>query len=440
MTQGMREPRRMPASVGQRMSGRPRIRELDSAALQVTHGLNAVTIGMGVSVVSAFLMVVVLGIVNQELDGLDEVLKLGRDVDGLLRAMFAPILILAGVLLLVGPIGFVWRRAATFAAANRFAAQHPSDAPPRTVREGLRRTPSDALESAGVFGIIASGLLLVVAGVLLIGAVVENPEDISNLTIFLVSAAVAVLISIVATVRGRWGQPAEKQRALALQQQWKSPSKRAGRAERSLRLAYPRADVPRILRGGSLWWLFGVLYLTVWLGVAVFVVGVWLRQPGRFSRPRVLDPFGEGAIDVFSGTGGFLILASGVASAALWLALALFGFVREEVLRRWLTRAGGVRIADPQQRAELLGLPLVGTMISLMLAGCAAVMLVVTGAAVSVGLPNLDARAAWLTGGSLLLAALVSGMLASRREVRLRMLVRDALMPGDVSGDDDVDA
>ncbi|HWU28348.1 MAG TPA: hypothetical protein VN041_04550, partial [Microbacterium sp.] len=91
-------------------------------------------------------------------------------------------------------------------------------------------------------------------------------------------------------------------------------------------------------------------------------------------------------------------------------------------------------------RAELLGLPLAGTMISLMLAGCAAVMLVVTGAAVSVGLPNLDAGAAWLTGGSLLLAALVSGMLASRREVRLRMLVRDALMPGDVSGDDDVDA
>jgi hypothetical protein len=420
------------------MNGGPRIRELDSAALHVTHGLNSVTIGMGVSVVSAFLLVAVLGVMNQELGGaLDDLLRLGRDLDGLLRAMFAPILILAGVLLLVGPIGFVCRRAATFAAAHRFAAQHPSSAPPRTVREGLRRTPSDALESAGVFGVIASGLLFVVAGVLLIGAVVENPEDISNLTILLVSAAVAVLISIVATVRGRRGQPVEKQRALALQQQWQRPAKRAGRAERSLRIAYPRAAVPRILRGGSLWWLFGVFYLTVWLGVAVFIVGLWLRQPGRFSEPRVLDPFGEGAIDVFSGVGGFLIVASGIASVALWLALVVVGFAREEVMRRWLTRAGGVRIADPRQRAELLGLPLAGTMISLMLAGCAAVVLIVTGSAVSVGLPNLDARAAWLTGGSLLLVALVSGMLASRREMRLRMLVRDALMPGDVSGDDD---
>lgn len=436
----MREPRRMPASVAQRMNGGPRFRELDSAALRVTHGLNAVTIGMGVSVVSAFLLVVVLGIVNQELDGLDDVLRLGRDLDGLLQAMFAPILILAGVLLVAGPIGFVWRRTATFAAANRFAAQHPSDAPPRRVREGLRRTPSDALESAGVFGVIASGLLVVVAGVLLIAALVENPEDIASLTILLVSAAVAVLISIVATVRGRRGQPAEKQRVLALQHQWKAPAKRAERAERSLRLAFPRADVPRILRGGSLWWLFGVLYLTVWLGVAVFVVGLLLRQPCRLCEPRVLDPFGEGAIDVFSGAGGFLILASGIASVVLWLALLLVGFAREEVLRRWLTRAGGVRIAGPQQRAELLDLPLAGTMLSQVLAGCAAVVLVVTGAAVSAGLPNFDARAAWLTGGALLLVALVSGVLASRREVRLRMLVRDTLMPGDVSGEDDEDA
>jgi hypothetical protein len=31
----------------------------------------------------------------------------------------------------------------------------------------------------------------------------------------------------------------------------------------------------------------------------------------------------------------------------------------------------------------------------------------------------------------------VIGMIAHRREVRLRMLVRDALMPGDITGGDD---
>ncbi|MEV7618674.1 hypothetical protein AB0N59_00885 [Microbacterium sp. NPDC089321] len=435
----MREPRRMPVPAAPRSDRTPRIRELDSRGMQVTHALVVTAIGMSVTLVATFLAVLVVGIVNLELDGFDEIFGLARDLDDLLRAMFAPMLILGAVLLVIGPVVFVARRAAVFTAASTFAAQHPADAPPRDVRDRLRSaTPGGSLETAGVVGVLAFGFLFLVGVMITIGSLVEDPERVQGSVVFMVCAAVAALLSAVAIVQGKRREPAQKRRAEVLQGEWKATARRAAKAERGRRRTYPRAEIPHILRGGSLWWLYGILYLTVCLGMVVFIVGILLRQPCRFCEPRVLDPFGESAIDVFSGTGGALLIASGVGSAVLWLLLAAFAFAREETLRSWLTRSGGVRL-EGEQRREMLGLPAAMTMLATLLAGIASVVLAVSGGAIAIDWPNFDPPLAWLTGGSLVLAALVVGMLGHRREVRLRMLVRDALMPGDITGDEDDD-
>lgn len=430
----------MPAPPTLRFYRTPRIRELDSRGVQVTHALGVTTVAMSVTLVATFLAVVVVGIVNLELDGFGEMFGLARDLDDLLRAMFAPMLIVGAALLVIGPVVFVAHRAAVFAAASKFAAQHPTDAPPRDVRDRLRSTtPGGSLETAGVVGVMAFGFLFLIGVLLTIGSMVEDPERVQGSVTFMVCAAVAALLSGVAIGLGKRREPAQKRRAEMLQGQWKATARRAAKAENRRRRAFPRGEIPHILRGGSLWWLYGILYLTVCLGMVVFIVGVLLRQPCRTCEPRVLDPFGESAIDVFSGTGGALLIASGVGSAVLWLLLAGFAFAREETLRTWLTRAGGVRL-EGEHRRELLGIPSAMTMLAALLAGICSIVLAVSGGAIAVDWPNLDPLTAWLTGGSLTVAALVCGMIGHRREVRLRMLVRDALMPGDITGRDDEDA
>lgn len=403
----------------------------------VTHGLGVTALGMSVTLVATFLAVVVVGIMELELDGFDDMFGLARDLGELLQAMFVPMLILGGVLLVTGPVVFVARRTAVFSAASMFAARHPADAPPRDVRDKLSSTtPAGSLETAGVVGVLAFGFLFLVGVIFTIGSLVEDPELVQGSVIFAAVTIVLVLLSIVAIVSGKRHGPAQKQRAEELQGQWKETAKRAAKGEKGRRRTFSKGEMPHILRGGSLWWLYGVLYLTVCLGMIVFIVGILLRQPCRFCEPRTLDAFGESAIDVFSGTGGALLIVSGVGSAALWMLLAAFAFAREEVLRSWLTRAGGVRL-EGMQRRELLGMPSAMTMLATLLAGIAAVVLPASGGAIAIGWPNFDPQLAWLIGGSLVLAAVVIGMIAHRREVRLRMLVRDALMPGDVTGGDD---
>lgn len=436
----MREPRRLPAPVAPQSDRTPRIRELDSRGLQVTHALGVTAISMSVTLVATFLAVVVVGIVNLELDGFGEMFGLARDLDDLLRAMFVPMLIVGAALLVIGPVVFVARRAAAFTAASMFAAQHPADAPPRDVRDRLcSTTPGGSLETAGVVGVMAFGFLFLVGLMFTIGSMVEDPERVQGSVAFMVCAAAAALLSVAAIVFGRRREPAQKQRAEVLHGQWKATARRATKAENRRRRTFPRGEIPHILRGGSLWWLYGILYLAVCLGMIVFIAGVLLRQPCRSCEPRVLDAFGEGAIDVFSGTGGALLIASGVGSTVLWLLLAAFAFAREETLRTWLTRAGGVRLAR-ESRREMLGVPSATTMLAALLAGISSIVLSVSGGAIAVDWPNLDPLLAWLTGGSLALAALVFGMIGHRREARLRMLVRDALMPGDITGREDEDA
>lgn len=433
----MREPRPTPAPTTPRFDRTPRIRELDSRGMLVTHGLGVTALGMSVTLVATFLAVVVVGIMELELDGFDDMFGLARDLGELLQAMFVPMLILGGVLLVTGPVVFVACRTAVFSAASMFAARHPADAPPRDVRDKLSSTtPAGSLETAGVVGVLAFGFLFLVGVIFTIGSLVEDPELVQGSVIFAAVTIVLVLLSIVAIVSGKRRGPAQKQRAEELQGQWKATAKRAAKGEKGRRRTFSKGEMPHILRGGSLWWLYGVLYLTVCLGMIVFIVGILLRQPCRFCEPRTLDAFGESAIDVFSGTGGALLIVSGVGSAALWMLLAAFAFAREEVLRSWLTRAGGVRL-EGMQRRELLGMPSAMTMLATLLAGIAAVVLPVSGGAIAIGWPNFDPQLAWLIGGSLVLAAVVIGMIAHRREVRLRMLVRDALMPGDVTGGDD---
>jgi len=254
----------MPVPAAPRSDRTPRIRELDSRGMQVTHALVVTAIGMSVTLVATFLAVVVVGIVNLELDGFDEIFGLARDLDDLLRAMFAPMLILGAVLLVIGPVVFVARRAAVFTAASTFAAQHPADAPPRDVRDRLRSaTPGGSLETAGVVGVLAFGFLFLVGVMITIGSLVEDPERVQGSVIFTVSAAVAALLSAVAIVHGKRREPAQKQRAEVLEGQWKATARRAAKAENGRRRTFPRADIPHILRGGGLWWLYGILYLLV---------------------------------------------------------------------------------------------------------------------------------------------------------------------------------
>lgn len=91
-----------------------------------------------------------------------------------------------------------------------------------------------------------------------------------------------------------------------------------------------------------------------------------------------------------------------------------------------------MRIDDDERVARLLAEPDASSALAMVLAGLGASVLIVAGGIAMVQWQGMDATFALVAGEVLLVASVLVCLLTDRREERFRMLIRDALLPGDL--------
>lgn len=407
----------------------PRIRELRSPGLRASHAFDIVLRGFTMGSVGTFLLVVVLGIALLELEISPST---SLDFDALLRASMGPVLISGGVMLVAWPIALLVRPVAWTNAAGVFSREHPNDAPPREDRAPSVTPPAIVLQQVGAVVVLVAGFVFVIGIVMMFAMRGESSGEFGAAVMITVIAAVPTVVGVGMLVAGRILVPTQKW-VEDLRMQWDQRAEHADQAEWMARVRLPAAEPPRMLRRSE--WrgvLPTILYIVLVLGTVVLSLGVLLRKPCRGCSLNEWGVVGEGLIDVFSGTGGLLLIAGGVLCAALWLVLVVRGFVREEVLRRWLRESGNVLIDDERQRAELVRLPGAGTRLTAAMAGIGAAVLIIAGGIAMTDWEGVDASIALGVGIGVLVLAVPVGLVSYGREQALRILARDRMLPGDL--------
>ena len=410
-------------------AGAPRIRELTSPALQLVSALHRLVAGFTVGSIATFLLVVVIGLVFEEV-GVAAMLGIGLDFDALFRASMIPVLISWGAMTLVWPAVVVARPFALASAAREFAVQHPDDAPPRDVRQEITNTPAKAMGAMGTVLMFIFGVLLLI---LISMTIYMASESFDSFLISLAATGVGlVLFGIGYAMHQYQRRTATPQREWAgeLQKQWNAAARRADAAEQKARANRPVAELPALAHGGG--WASTLLAWMLMIGFAVFMLGVLLRQPCRDCDQIEWGPGGENLIAVLSGTGGTLLTLAGVVCAALWLFSTARAFVAQLRMRRWLTTAGEVQVNDKERLAGELARPDGLGLLALTLAGFGTTVLTIAGGIAMVEWEGMDASVALVLGQAMLFVSVLIGLVAARRETQFRMLLRDALLPGDV--------
>ncbi|UNK70158.1 hypothetical protein [Microbacterium sp. H1-D42] len=410
----------------------PRVREIQSPGLQVTNGLFHTVAGLTMGSITTFLGVLVLAIVIEETGVLD-LLGVDLDFDALFRASMGPVLISWGVMAIAWPAVLIAGRFATFAAVEELARQHPTSVPPRAVREGLKTPPAKMLRDAGVLVCWIAGGLLALCVCLSIYMAGENFD--SFVISLIITAVVAGLFGIgyVMTVFGRRYEPAQVERLDALRAAWKRQAPRADHADRAIRKTLPVAELPHMVRTGArggfwvtaLGWLLG-------LGAAIFMLGVMLRQPCRHCEQRTYGAAGESVIDSAATLGGGLLTVFGLLCLAAWLFSVGRRMLAEESLRRWLAAGGRRRVEDQGRVVDLLGAESTGSLANITLASFGTAVLIIAGGIAMVEWEGVDASIALAVGQGMLFIAVLVGALSYRREVGMRVLMRERLLPGDL--------
>ncbi|WP_309127630.1 hypothetical protein [Microbacterium sp.] len=410
--------------------GSPRIREIDSPALMLVSALRDVVVGLTVGSVGTFLLLVVLGIIEEETSLFDG-MGVSLDLDALFRASMGSVLISWGVMALAWPAVLVAGKFATFGAAEAFAARHPHDSPPRGVREGLRTAPGETVRGTGLvllwIGAAITALFLLVTLVMQVQG--ENDDGIG--WVLTGGCAVIAAAGYGLMVLGARISASQGQRVDAVLSTWRSRSAAAEKAERRMRRELPPAELPPALRRrrreGILAtvgpWLLGA-------GGVMFMLAIVLRQPCRGCEQNEWGPTGEGLIDSLSTAGGGILTALGIASIGVWLFSVVRLFVTEEVLRRWLRARSGVRVAD-EKLGEFLSTPSAARLGATTLAAFGTSLLMVAGGVAIAEWEGLDPSIGLTVGQAMLFAAVLAGLVAWRRQVALRTLVRDRTLPGD---------
>lgn len=409
----------------------PRVRELRSPGLQIVSALFNVLVGLTLGSIVTFLGVVVLAIVVEE-TGLFDLLGLGLDFDALFRASMGPVLISWGVMLIAWPALTIARAFVTLAAVEALIDEHPESVPPREVRESLKTSPAKTCLDVGTVVCWITGIVL---GLCVLLSIYMAGEGVESLVISLIITAVVLglfLIGYAMRAFGRRSAPEQDELIAGLRSAWGWQVPRADGAERALRKTLPVAELPRMLRTPArgaglttvLGWLFG-------LGTLIFLFGVLLRQPCRNCDQRTFGPTGESLIDSATSLGGGLLTVAGVVCVVLWLAVAARRVVLEEVMRRWLVAGGARRVEDERRVAELLNGASAASLATMTLAGFGAAVLIIAGGIAMVEWEGVDASIALVVGQGMLFGSVLLGVFAYHREVGLRVLVRERLLPGD---------
>ncbi|MCB7135186.1 hypothetical protein [Cellulosimicrobium marinum] len=262
-----------------------------------------------------------------------ELEELGRGVLG----WWALLVVLAAVVFV--PL----RAAATARLAHELAAaaRPRTHVPPRSVRDRIARSgPPGA-----VTGLLWTTLAVAGVGGGGIGAVMLASDDASGRAVVVAGVVLAGAsgLGLVAArgwrtrwestqhwLRTTWGQnearaaeAAERRARAAL-----GPAPVTGRSRAEDRVRSRRTTVGSAVVGAG-----GAV------GFVLFMVGLFLRQPGRNAPRRYYGPFGETLIDVLVGVGGVL-----VAAAALCLVVWLGATVVRAGLQERRVRAA---LADP---------------------------------------------------------------------------------------------
>ena len=407
----------------------PRIRELTSPALQLVSALHRLVLGFTVGNIATFLLVVVIGLVFEEV-GVASMLGIDLDFDALFRASMIPVLISWGAMTLVWPAVIVAQPFALASAAREFARQHPDDAPPRDVRQEITNTPANAVGAMGTVLMFIFGVLLLI---LILMTIYMASQSFDSFLISLAATGVGVVPFGVGYAMRRYRhRKQESQEAWAneLRAQWNAAARRADAAEQKGRANRPAVELPALAHGGG--WSSTVLPWMLMIGFAVFMLGVLLRQPCRDCDQVTWGAAGENLIALLSGAGGTLLTLAGVICAALWLFSTGRAFVSQQRVRRWVSTAGDVRVNDDERLAEELARPDGLGLLALTLAGFGTTVLTIAGGIAMVEWEGMDASVALVVGQAMLFAAVLIGLVAARRETQFRMLLRDALLPGDV--------
>lgn len=268
-----------------------------TSRLRAVRGAAAVSGSLLLTAPGAFALILIVGIVDEETLGLGIPLEAVRAL-----VLITALLTLAG--LVAEPIRVAVERARLLEAAGAVDSRQPCP-PPAGERRSLWLGPHPVLRRTGCWAaMLAAGLGMF--GVLF--ASFDEGTPLARVLAVLVPAAVTAAGAVLALRNGprgasrkRWER--HESRYAARWQVSVTPVERAPRARRS---------VAR-----------GVLVAVLALGTVCFVVGMWLRQPGRSAEPRRLEPVGEAAIDVLVTLGASVLLLTLVAAAALgvvWLA------------------------------------------------------------------------------------------------------------------------
>lgn len=140
----------------------------------------------------------------------------------------------------------------------------------------------------------------------------------------------------------------------------------------------------------------------------------------------------EGLIDSFATTGGALLTSLGMLSLVMWVGSIVRSFVVEAQLRRWLLTNDRVRIDDDQRRQELLDAPSAASRAAMMLAGLGAVVLAVAAGGALTDSESVATSLGLAVAQALIFMSALLGALGHRREVTIRSLLRDRIVPGDL--------
>lgn len=413
-------------------SDRPRVREVASPTLHVVRGLYLTLLGLTLGSITTFLGVVVLAIVVEE-TRLVDALGLGLDFDALFRASMMPVLISGGVMALAWPAVVLTEKYAMFIAVQELAGQHPGSVPPKAVRDMFDTTPAENWRTAGTIICWIAGALVVLFIAMTIYMAGESRDSFLLSLVMLACSAVPVAIGYLLIVGARRAEPEQAVQLAELRTAWKSWARRVDGVDAKIRATLPKAELPRMLRteprGGL---LVSVLGWIAGLGTAIFMIGLLLRKPCRTCDEQVLNTAGESLIDSAAVIGGGLLTVFGLLSVCVWLFAVGRRIFTESALRRWLAAGERRRVDDRDRIVELLGSDSATSRLTVTLASFGAAVLIIAGGIALTDWEGVDPSIALVVGQGLLFAAVLLGVFSAPREVALRALIRDRLVPGDL--------
>ncbi|WP_353707505.1 hypothetical protein ABRQ22_16505 [Cellulosimicrobium sp. ES-005] len=392
--------------------------------------LDALTAGSGaflVGVVLGFLVLLGLALVGGEL-----VPDVRFDADEVLRSTTGWWILTLAVAV---PVFVPVHAAATLAVTRALLdeGRPRTDVPPHSVRKRVAESsPAGALAGLAWTYLV----LALLAGA--VGLFAMDRDDAERTPTVAVSAVVGVVAAVglllLPGLRARWSAWQDVVRTT-----WGPNEVRyAEEAERRRRAAFgppaPARPDGRVARRNDR--AAAVLGGAGMVGFVLFLIGLWMRHPGKFSPDRHYGPVGEVSIDVLVGVGGTLVGAT-LLLGATWLLLPVSRQGRQR-------RAGLALLRSPEPSAppaddvvrELLSPWSASTTFALvLLAGSGmlvpSVLAGLAGSGVALLVDGVPVAATAAALAAATLAALCVVVVGVTRAARYRALVRERWHVGD---------